>query len=486
MGLRDFGAPSHRMTGRGLGTSRPTPAARHLAGVTAFVLLATGVVTAIAPVAEAAPTTGTFPITGWYTDPATGTTNATKPWALTQPMVPIDDGGLFGSANQAISTPAQTGGWVGSYTLDGTRPTGTNADVFANGNGSTRLYTGDGIGNGISTIALDANMRGDRDRGYMYFWGWNGDSDMSAANRRNLAAVVGVDALPTSYLQPVFRVAGGETVPEVSVIPTARYFESLGAASSWWSGGEVVQSTGEVFFSGGECTALGGYNGAAGGFRMMVWNPQTGAYNYSGPILPKTATDAIFGGGFDCNGNGTVASDMALDANGNAYILVQTNRAVPSMGYPSTLQRVWLVRVVPSTTGDWTYNLVTALTAAPDEPAGSEARTFAGTATTAANLYMTYGMAFFAGQLYASNYNTRTILAINPMSGQVRTVPPPGPVPVSNPQYIQDLASGQTAYVVEGAVYDDRDANGAISADEPGLGGVQVALYRLDPATGDY
>ncbi|MCL2735533.1 MAG: Ig-like domain-containing protein, partial [Propionibacteriaceae bacterium] len=440
----------------------------------------------ITPQAHAAATVGTFPMSGWYTDTTSGALE------VTNPMISLSDQVLAGSSNSSstsISGQTTTGGWIGTYSTDGTPPTTPDAHVFTNGNGSTNLTTGDGIGNEFSTLALDANMNGHASSPSMYFWSWNGDTENNATTLANLESVMG-QTRPSDYIQPIFRLTPGSTIPEVSVIPTARYFADEAGyplLDTVWSGGEVIQKTGEVFISGAECDNLDG------AYRMMIWNPTTGAYNYSGQILPLSPDDDIFNGPlstlYGCGADGTVASDMALDGDGNAYILVESTQPVPSMGFTTTMMRIWLVRVVPSSTGDWTYNLVTPLTAAPSEPIGSQAQAFAGTSTLAATQTGTYGMAFFQGTLYATNTGVNSLLAINPMSGYVTSIPPGTLDTLFNtgdPTYVYDLASGQTAYTIAGTIYNDSNLNGVQDATEIGVSGQTVALYMKDPISGDY
>jgi len=438
----------------------------------------------LTPQAQAAATVGTFPMSGWFTDLSSGAL------ATSRPMIPLDDQILAGSSNSAsTSTSGQTttGGWIGTYSTTGTPPTSGKATIIVNGNGSTNLTTGAGIGNEFSTLALDANMNGHGSSPYMYFWSWQGDMENTPATLSALSAVMG-QTRPSDYIQPIFRLAPGQTQPEVSAVPTARYFADSAQApllETVWSGGEVIQRTGQVFFSGAECDNLDG------AYRMMIWDPTTGAYNYSGQIVAASTDDDIFGGAlvapYGCGGEGTVASDMALDANGNAYILVESDQAVPSMGITTTLMRMWLVRVVPSTTGNWTYNLVTPLTAAPNEPVGSQAQAFAGTSTLPAYQTGTYGMAFYQGTLYATNTMVNTLMAINPMSGYVNSIPAGNLVGTfGDPTFVYDLASGQTAYTIDGGVFDDANMNGVQDTGESVLGGETVALYMKNQTTGKY
>ncbi|MCL2653393.1 MAG: hypothetical protein FWD63_06360, partial [Propionibacteriaceae bacterium] len=440
-----------------------------------------------APAAVAS--TGTFPVKGWFSDTDTYTTSGTYPTnatALRAPMVNLDNKLLMVSGN--TSPTGSTGaGYIGYFVNDGTPPQNAIFTTIATLNGQTG--TAGGTADNVSTLALDANVNKHGDgKPYVYAWSWQG---LAGTGRFNTIMSQGgtlpsrnLDGTTGTNFHPIFRWTSGDTYPQISVVPEPRYFEAtgLGGYGNRWSGGEVIQSTGTIFFSGGECSGLGG------GYRMMTYDPNTGDYNYSGQIQPATTLDNIFGTADGCSGRGYVASDMALDALGNAYIIVTSNVPVPSLGDNSTNLTNWLVRVVPSTTGNWKYNLVQPLTVSPSEATGpSSARGWAGSigptpAPTASNLYMTYGMAFFKGALYAYTYSYPGIVNINPMSGTVKSVPPNSTTNQTPSPYAQDLASAETADIIQGTVYNDVNASGSVSG-ALGVGGVQVALYYLDPVT---
>ncbi|MDR0284085.1 MAG: Ig-like domain-containing protein, partial [Propionibacteriaceae bacterium] len=81
------------------------------------------------------------------------------------------------------------------------------------------------------------------------------------------------------------------------------------------------------------------------------------------------------------------------------------------------------------------------------------------------------------------------LVQINPMSGYAYDLPRNSTTdsamgPLAN--YTLDLASGQTAQVIDGVVYNDANADGAIGTGEAGQSGVTVALYMKDPSGSDY
>jgi adhesin/invasin len=383
--------------------------------------------------------------------PASGTV-ANFHWGQSQSTlsgpITVDDESLY----YGTSTTAR----VGTFGVGQQAPSNVGTDISRNSNASTE-------GTGalwVSTVAIDADPQGTRGEKYAYFWSWdptNGISDAEWGQNYTQGDFV-----------PLSRVADGQTTAEFTIVPRAGSMES-GINYDYWSGGEVIQETGEIFLGSGECAAL------QRSYRMMIFNPSTGEYNYSGRILPATASDNVFGtGGDTCNGTGYVISDMALDANGNAYIMVQTRQAVPAFGLAAGPHNL-LVKVVPDrNNGDWYYNLVTDIKALPT--AAQAARNYANSTNSS---YMSYGMAFYEGHLYIyQNAGGGALFDINPMSGLIDRVGG-----ATNPAYVQDLASGQTAYVIEGNVYEDTNADGTSEGAAPGQ---TVALYWKDPAQPDY
>ena len=459
----------HTISRRGSSSSR-RGSIKPLAIITSLVMIISTVVLGhptITPQADAQ-TSGTWDW-GWTTDTANGRR------VLSAPMTPVDHHTLYGSAyGGGANSPfgSTTNGWVGYYVTGGATPTDGTVNLIGKGNTGGRLGP---TGQWMSTLAIDADPYGDRGNKYAYMWSWAADSNLgSGANSLNNNYPTNI---PSANIL-VYRIAEGQTVPELMPVPAPNFFNGTDTpnttAYNYWSGGEIIQSTGEIFFSGGECSGINR------NFRMMVFDPQTLTYNYSGRLQPKNPGDNIFDNSDGCGGTSYVASDMALDANGKAYILVFSRLAAPAFNLPAG-NRMWLVRVDPSATGGWTYNLVSYLTRHPSEPTSGPANTFAtGTGTN-----MIYGMAFYEGILYASMYNGNALIAINPMTGQVRNVGPTPGTGSLRPTYVQDLASGQTAIVIQGVVFNDEEADGSITGND-GIGGQRVALYMLDRADGQY
>ncbi len=280
--------------------------------VAAFVLAVGGVVVGqmlVVPVAVAAPSVGVADTGGWKR--IGGTTGVhigatTSDSSVVVPFTPVDADTLyFASYND--------GGTVGYLTTDGVAPVdGAHQVAIGWGQNVDEL-----TGNPLSTIAIDADAKGVRGERTAYFWGWNTTNDVSTAENGGVVVPAGTF--------PIVRWHEGDTEGEFILAPNVNYpgFQNLNDYR-YWSGGEVIQQTGEIFLGGGECAGL---NAA---YAMMVYDPASYAYNYSGRISPATAGDNIFGTGNSCGGNGYVSSDFALDADGNAYLQVVSTQAAPS------------------------------------------------------------------------------------------------------------------------------------------------------------
>ena len=429
--------PSHSTAHR---WRKPIAYAASLALVVSGLFFGQSLAPPEAHAAPAAHSIGTFPLRGWWESSHT----------ISQPLK-VD--------GETLYTGDDGDSW-GYLKTKGEPVTDANQTLFGT---PSRIPTSathpSPSGPGwISTVAVDANVAGTREAAYGYSWDWDATSTVTSALR-----TLGV-AIPTGITNsntiPVYRIKDGETQAQWTTVPISSYFGQTGSYL-YWSGGEVIQSTGQIFFSGGECSGMNSQ------FSMMIFDPNTGEYNFSGLIKPATPADNIFGTSDLCGATGYVSSDMALDANGNAYVLAVSNHRAPTFGVTTAVSRSWLVRIVPSWDPfkDWTYELVTPISAGPSQgnvPVGTDVGTV-------------WGMAFYQGSLYAvrPNYN---ISQINVMSGQAFNIPP-GTRVARLARDVFDLASGQTAIVIQGSVYNDVGADGSVDGD-PGLPGQQVALYQ--------
>ncbi|MCL2782069.1 MAG: Ig-like domain-containing protein, partial [Actinomycetia bacterium] len=361
-------------------------------------------------------------------------------------------------------------GYFDSYDADGNLTAGTATRLT-----TTTVGTGSGQG-GDSTTTLAVDSGGLQGRPKVFYnWGW-------ASTPNATAAEIG-GSFPSNYVAGQYTTMWAYPAQDpgdtTGAKPSQVYFipdpDNLGAGTpytNYWSGGEVDQNTGRIYFSGGEGSNI------RTTFEMLIFDPATGNLNPSGLIQPATATDqAIF------SSRGQVASDMVVDAAGNAYIVVQgTNAVNPSTG--ATQNTDWLVKVTPGTpatggnVGSTTYPVggVTSAQAAASSGWTYSAVTplwdYNGSGPTAM-LYNAWGMGFLNGKLYA-NFATPGypyVSVINTLTGAVtRLSGTVAPQP-------QDYGSPQSAAVLNGTVYNDENGNGQVDGSEAGYAGLTVQLY---------
>jgi hypothetical protein len=284
----------------------------------------------------------------------------------------------------------------------------------------------------MSTLAIDGGgLEGERPaRMYAWTWGAGGTAGRPPGSPTPAAAFVGVAAYDE-----------GETAGAMHFVPMPSQLSGASVAYNYWSGGEVFQGTGELYLSSGECAGINM------SFRLGIYDPSTGTARGSGRLVPSTPEDDVFSAVNSCGGNGYVASDMAIDASGNAFLLVK--RA----------QTDWrLVRVVPGEhQQEWQYSVVGQITSATG---GAHAEG------------LIYGMAFLNGQLYYQGTVGPRLWRIDPTSLRAQASFVDAPMG-------QDLGAAQTAPVLEGVVFRDVDGDGQVEA-APGVPGQTVGLYDSD------
>jgi len=311
----------------------------------------------------------------------------------------------------------------------------------------------------MDTVAIDGGgYDASRERG-TYVWGYYGVSYPKSVSNP--------PAGQPEWTWPVYWVPNGATRPaKIFFVPQAGFMDpsgkprqnARGVGGANLPSGEIDQTNGYLYMAGSECSNING------NFRMMVFDPATGRYNLSQKLVPNTPGDMLFMSKTDaCAGEGYVASDTAVDAQGNAYIMVISK--TPSRWNPAGYWGYYLVKVTPGVPGNWRYSIVTWLDGT-------------GRSSTA----YTYSMAFYNGYLYAYRYQGNdTLLRINPITGQTAVMPNMtvlnnGIAQGGDKGYMHDYASMQPAPVVTGIVYNDVDADGSIAGD-PGVGQVLVGLY---------
>ncbi|MDR1428572.1 MAG: Ig-like domain-containing protein, partial [Bifidobacteriaceae bacterium] len=242
------------------------------------------------------------------------------------------------------------------------------------------------------------------------------------------------DAAPAAGI-PVKRVQAGSTDATEIIVPRA-----LGTTDMSWSGGEMLQKTAEIVFSGRQGTRV--RNNGAGSYRMMVYNPATNTSRRATALAPRSTSDWL---GASATQDWQPASDMAVDADGNAYLVVGAATK-------------YLIKVIPGADNAvWVWEKVLELTIA----AGGGGTDFT-------------GMAFVQGGLYLYNGTGNRLWKIDTLSGQMT---PGQAVPGAR---VHDLASCQTAPVVQGTVFNDANGDGTVSEAEGVVPGQVVEIYDRD------
>ncbi|MDR3178190.1 MAG: hypothetical protein LBT96_04320 [Campylobacteraceae bacterium] len=212
------------------------------------------------------------------------------------------------------------------------------------------------------------------------------------------------------------------------------------ASHNYWSGGEANQMTGEVYFSSGEDSTINN------DFRLGIYNTANGNFRKSGQLSPATPSDNI--------GDVYVSSDMAIDAKGNAYVLVRNGNNHE------------LMRIIVGKNGEsWKYNRV---------------KTIVGIDQQELDIW---GMAFLNGKLYAGNWH---LFEINPLTGrtQYKGEVRDRPSPTTGNRYFLDLATCQVAAIIEGKVYYDKDGDGILTDAEKNAAGVANVNVDIHDSNG--
>ncbi|MDR2347149.1 MAG: hypothetical protein LBD90_00710, partial [Bifidobacteriaceae bacterium] len=176
-----------------------------------------------------------------------------------------------------------------------------------------------------------------------------------------------------------------------------------------------------------------------------------------GSLTPRGQTiyeawSARFGGTppFAQSANWALASDVAIDAKGDAYVLARnaTNRhALLRFNLP----RDGSGALNPN--GQFTYEVVQFFTAA---------------ASTAGD----YGLAFLDGKLYAQDAQAGRMWRYDPVAGTVANLGAGGPNPP------KDLASAQMAPMIEGTVFNDANGNSQRDSGEGGVAGAVIVMWQ--------
>ncbi|MDR1119230.1 MAG: hypothetical protein LBL01_08065, partial [Bifidobacteriaceae bacterium] len=204
-------------------------------------------------------------------------------------------------------------------------------------------------------------------------------------------------------------------------------FTSVAGNAARWGFNAAIYRLNQPSGSRGTATCLAGASAMTGTPLRDQWQAATGQTSQPG--------------------SWELASDMAIDANGNFYLLLRGDAT------HHALVRLEVTKDAAGepTSGEWRFRLVKA---------------FTGNATNNAK----YGLAFVDGALYSVIPDSR-IHRWDTLAGTVEEVG-------RGPGNALDLGAAQAAPVIEGTVYNDANGNGAIESGEGGVAGAAVELYH--------
>lgn len=208
--------------------------------------------------------------------------------------------------------------------------------------------------------------------------------------------------------------------------------------SKYRDGAEVNQLTGEIYLSADTVTRFEnsptrpswGSEYAA----LAIWNPATNHLSWNHRLNPI---------GKNLRG-WRLATDMAIDAEGNMFILVRN-------GANTKLVKVNIPRDAKGQpiSQDWNYSIV---------------QNF-----KSVNNSNVYGMAFLNGLLYTS-YENREVYVLNPLTGESKKALRPSLT-------FYDMASAQVAPLIRGTVYEDKTGKGDPNDFTPAAG-ITVEIWK--------
>jgi adhesin/invasin len=206
------------------------------------------------------------------------------------------------------------------------------------------------------------------------------------------------------------------------------------------SGGEVNQLTGEVYMT-GPYTGRTGRGGTSGSTSDREGTFAIGVYNGVSTTSSRVLTTGV---------NYYIASDMAIDADGNAYVLAR---------YGANSNGDWgLMRInIKDENGNflpkpWIGEIVKSGLTIPTGDASN-----------------IWGLAFYNGKLYYTRSNGN-LYVLDPLVGVATSV-------LATDGYSLDLAACQVSPIIRGKVYNDVEGDGVVSGAESGIDGLTVQLY---------
>jgi len=312
----------------------------------------------------------------------------------------------------------------------------------------------------------------------------------------------------------------------ITTLGTGQIFETGGEASQY-SGYVVMQTMFGAFDTQMPTAAANAVNTSA--VQFTVWDPQTGNWVASGPIMPSdwangsapsqvrqelyATSDSVVANptkpsAWTSAATTDAAADFGLAANGDLYMYT----GLDTTGTNSNMALVHITPAVnasgnyavPSATNPWTYTVATKLQKTYSPESWQTASWFVGTGIHNGQFYGTgYGT---SNNPQTSPANTSTsvsgtpsrMVQMNPLTGKAQevgssqndttspgatagttiTTGPTATNPATDGSAMRDAASPQQLNVIEGYVYNDVKGDGNVAEDGYlGVQGVDMALY---------
>ncbi|MDR2930813.1 MAG: Ig-like domain-containing protein [Propionibacteriaceae bacterium] len=368
----------------------------------------------------------------------------------------------------------------------------------------------------------------------MYFWSHDG-ADLVNTSILDCNAVTG---RPANEWISVVRVTNGDSKIQVGCMPAPSMAPTYPPAPTGYgyaTGGEGDQLTGLIYIQ-SDYSSLDNQPASSTApnsthvVQFTIWDPVTGKFSSSGPVQPAdtrgagfslervrlfaitNGTTCVTGYESGCTygtptpdfGDGVsveTAADFALDAQGNIYIYSAKPILTTDNGAAA------IVRIAPargpdgmflngSSAAPWVYNVVTKLT--KSDPTIYDPQSAIWSVGTGihngkflAGGYIDVTSATYPAAAGASVSTTASrMLRLDPLSGDIAISASTANQPASDSLHganydmstllgriYRDNASAQMLTVVGGTVYNDVNADGVISAGEPGAAGVRIAVY---------
>ena len=303
------------------------------------------------------------------------------------------------------------------------------------------------------------------------------------------------DLVCASGYTPIVRATSEQPDLEWSCLPTPY-------GTRYSAGGEADQYTGNIYMipGGGSIDDQSSSSTAPsteGNWRFVVWDPVGGSYSLSYSVqpgdweadmatVPQERVKLHTSGDGSGDYNALASYDISLDSDGNAYTYSGID---PSTGGDGNMS---IVRMEPArdqngnivdgtTDNPWRYYVVTKIARENTSQSWSSPSSIYGNGIVNGQLILGANTRVNATGLPATasagGRGTTTMVRIDPQSAMASVVYSVNNTDLATSEGY-DNASSQGAEVIRGTLYQDLNADGAITDGEPGLSNETVALYN--------